>query len=302
LTGLWTTLGAAFRLLVHMRAGYACGALGLFALSVVVVAFRWQLVLRALGQTIAARETLLAYLASMFAANVTPARTIGGDAGRIAIISSRSDAPVAVVTASVLYDRLSEVPAIGLLVLLAAPVLELSPGIVGGVVAVLAVLFGVGPVRRILTSRIGRWHTALVGVKAEQGRLGIALALSVFVWLLDISRIMCEGAAFGVALTPSQAASVSVLRLAAGVIPVPGGVGVTEGALIAALVWLGVPSTTATAMTIVERAIMYGGGTCAGFLALMVLGGRHVLTRWVRPGRGAPAEQAAALANGTRTP
>ena len=52
-----------------------------------------------------------------------------------------------------------------------------------------------------------------------------------------------------------------------------------EGGLIAGLVWFGVPTETAAAITIVERAILYACGTCIGALSLMLLGGRRVLNR-----------------------
>lgn len=61
--------------------------------------------------------------------------------------------------------------------------------------------------------------------------------------------------------------------------PIPGGVGVVEGSAIAALVWFGVPLETATAITIVERAILYGCGTILGAACLALLGGRRALEK-----------------------
>jgi uncharacterized protein (TIRG00374 family) len=86
-------------------------------------------------------------------------------------------------------------------------------------------------------------------------------------------------AAFGVFLSPSQAATLTSIRLLSGLIPIPGGVGVVEGSAIAALVWFGIPVETATAITIIERAVLYGCGTLIGAVSLALLGGRRVLDR-----------------------
>jgi uncharacterized protein (TIRG00374 family) len=70
-----------------------------------------------------------------------------------------------------------------------------------------------------------------------------------------------------------------VIRLATGVVPLPGGVGVAEGGLIAGLVWFGIPIETATAVTVLERAILYGCGTCLGAASLVLLGGRRIVEK-----------------------
>jgi uncharacterized protein (TIRG00374 family) len=87
------------------------------------------------------------------------------------------------------------------------------------------------------------------------------------------------GRAFDVRLVPSQAAAVSLLRLGSGLVPVPAGIGVVDGALVAGFIWLGLPMQTAAALAIVERAITFGWATALGAVALLLLGGSRALKR-----------------------
>lgn len=279
MTGLWNTLTTAAKLLTEVRVGFVVGALGVYLISIGIVAVRWRLILRALGVRVSVWDSLLTYSAGVFAGNVTPARTLGCDACRVGLIRTRSDASIAIATASVLYDRASEAPAVALVALLALPTLRPSALIVTAIAVVLATLLLVGPVRRGIASQFAGWHATLVGVPVGRGTVAAALGCSMLVWIQDVTRITLVAAAFGVWLTPSQAATLAAFRLLSGLIPVPGGVGVTEGSYIGGLVWFGVPTETAAAITIVERAILFGVGTCLGAVSLMLLGGRRVLNK-----------------------
>jgi glycosyltransferase 2 family protein len=278
-TAFWHTFTSAGALLTHIRAGFALGALGMYLASVVVVAFRWRLILAALGVKTTVWNSLLTYSAGVFVGNVTPARTLGNDAVRLTLIRTRTTASVKAATASVVYDRASELPAITVIALLAMPTIRPPLVVVLAIVAVLAVLAFVPAVRAAISMRIAKWHDAIVGVPVSRGSVAAALGCSMVVWLQDITRITLVAAAFGVFLSPSQAATLTSIRLLSGLIPIPGGVGVVEGSAIAALVWFGIPVETATAITIIERAVLYGCGTLIGAVSLALLGGRRVLDR-----------------------
>jgi uncharacterized membrane protein YbhN (UPF0104 family) len=90
MAGLWNTLVAAAKLLTEVRPGYVGAALGVYGLSLVLVAARWRNLLDALGCRAGIWETLLVDSASVSVGNLTPARTIGCDACRLALIRSRS--------------------------------------------------------------------------------------------------------------------------------------------------------------------------------------------------------------------
>ena len=111
------------------------------------------------------RDALLTYSAGVFVCNVTPARTIGGDATRAALIKPKVDAPGKLVAASVVYDRATD--AIGVLVLaaLALPVLwhSSSAPFIVTVLALAALGLAVPQIRKLVRGRIAKWHEALVG-------------------------------------------------------------------------------------------------------------------------------------------
>ena len=279
MTALWHTFAGAALLLTHMQLGFAVGALAVYLSAVWLAGARWCLILRALGATSGTWNAVMTSSAGVFVGNVTPMRTIGNDAVRIALIRTRSDASITTATASVVYDRVSEVPAVIVVFLLATPTFHPSLAIVFAIVLVCAALAFVPGVRRAITAKLAKWHEAIVGVPVGAGSVAAALACSLGVWLLDLTRFTLVAAAFGVFLTPSQVATVTAFRLLAGVVPLPGAGGAIEGSSIGLLVWFGYPAEMATAITAVERLILFGCGTMLGGLSLALLGGRRMLER-----------------------
>jgi len=285
-TGLWTTLTTAAKLVTHVRSGFVLAALAAFLAGLTTVAFRWRFLLAALGTPTSVWNTFLTYSAGVCVGNVNPARTVGGDAVRLALIRSRTNASMSAATASIVYDRLSEVPAITIVALLALANLRSSSTVVIAVLAAAAMALAAGPVRRALLSRISRWHDTLVGIPLERSTIATIIGLSIVVWSFDLTRTTLVAAAFGVTLNPSKVATLAGFRLLSGLIPITGGVGVVEGGLIGGLVLFGVSTETATAITIVERAVMYGCGTLIGAASLVLVGGLRMLR--ARPNLATP--------------
>src|SRR5262249_58814321 len=99
---------------------------------------------------------------------------------------------------------------------------------------------------RRLMPRVAKWRPAAIGGVLGRAPFAAGVGCSLVIWSLDIPRIRLVGRAFGVGLVPAQAATVSLLRLGSGLVPVPAGIGVVDGALIAGFIWLGLPASTAT--------------------------------------------------------
>src|SRR5262249_10739587 len=165
--------------------------------------------------------------------------------------------------------------------------------VVAGLLAVCAA-FAARPLFRRLAARLAERHRAIVG-RDMRAAMAKAVGCSLMVWLLDISRIMLVGAAFGIRVTPSQAPAFARLPLGGGIAPVPGGIGIVDSALIAGFMWLGLPKETAAALAIVERGIVYGWNTVLGAVALLLLGG----TRAVNNARAESAAVDVAADSGT---
>jgi len=298
-TGLWTTLTTAAKLVTHVRSGFVLAALAAFLAGVTTVAFRWRFLLAALGTRTSVWNTFLTYSAGVCVGNVNPARTVGGDAVRLALIRSRTNASMPVATASIVYDRLSEVPAITVLAILSLANLRSSAGVevVIAVLGTATAALAFGPVRRAIVSRISRWHDTLVGIPLQRSTILTIIGLSMVVWSFDLTRTTLVAKAFGVTLTPSKVATLAGFRLLSGLIPIPGGVGVVEGGLIGGLVLFGISTETATAITIVERAVMYGCGTLIGGASLVLVGGLRMLRARPNPTNVANLEHPENLVN-----
>src|SRR5262245_46469364 len=272
---VWSTITAAIAVLGRAKPGFVAAAFAVDTVALVLMAFRWRVLLRSLGSGASLWETLLAYSGGVCVCNITPARTLGGDACRAALIPRPSGSPPAkTIVASVFYDRLADVPGILLLAVLALPLIR--PKSAGWTVVAALVLAGMAlaarPLYSRLVSRIGQWHRTAIG--DLRGRsMAVAVGCSLVIWVLDITRVVLVGQALGVGFVPSQAAAVSLLRLGSGAAPVPAGIGVVDSALVGGFMWLGQPVSTAAAMAVVERAIVYGWGTALGALSLLLLGG-----------------------------
>jgi uncharacterized membrane protein YbhN (UPF0104 family) len=291
---LWATITGAFEVLEHARPGFVLAAFAVDTAALVIMALRWQILLRSLGSGTTLWEALLAYSSGVCVCNVTPARTVGGDACRAALIPRPGGSPpLKSIAASVFYDRLTDVAGILLLTVLALPVILPRSSHRTGLVllALVGTVVVARPLLRRIVSRLTQRHQVLVELTPRRS-LAAAIGCSLAIWLLDITRVMLIAAALGVAFAPSQAATVSLLRLGSGAVPVPAGIGVVDAALVGGFMWLGQPPPTAAAMAAVERIIVYGWGTALGAVALVLVGGRRVLQKSrandFEPGTGEP--------------
>jgi uncharacterized membrane protein YbhN (UPF0104 family) len=280
-SAFWSAVAAITGVLSHANVGVVVAAVAVDTGSMVLQSFRWRLFLSSLRSGATLWDALLAYAAGVCVCNITPARVIGGDAARAALIPRPAGSPpLSAMAASVVYDRSADVAGALLLIPIALPALRLQSSywLPAGLVLAVAGVFAARPLFRRLTARIAERHPALIG-RDMRGAVISALGCSVVISLLDITRITLVAAAFGVRFTPAQAASISLLRLGSGIVPVPAGIGVVDGALIAGFMWFGLPRDTAAALAIVERSIVYGWDTLLGAAALLMLGGTKALTK-----------------------
>jgi uncharacterized membrane protein YbhN (UPF0104 family) len=278
---LRSTITAAVGVLGQAELSLVAAAFAVDTVAMILMAFRWWVLLRRLGSGASLWEACLAFAAGVCVCNLTPARMVGGDACRAALIRRPGGVPpVKAIAASVFYDRLTDVAGFLMLGVLALPAIQpRAPRRVGLALLALAVVaFLARPLFRRLASRIDRWHEAVIG--HTMGRsVAAAVGCSLVIWLLDITRVMIVAQAFGVRIGPSQAAVVSLLRLGSGAVPVPGGIGVVDGALVGGFMWLGQPAATAAAMAVVERSIVYGWTSALGGVSLLLLGGVRALKK-----------------------
>ena len=259
---------------------YVGAALFLYVLSVVMMGWRWQRVLRGMGQPVRLRDTSLTHLMSVFVNNVTPGR-VAGEVFRVAMLRKRTGMETGRVLASLGWDRVTDAVPLGLMVVLALPtllrVLPVPAGsprwlaLSGG----LLVLLGLGLRWQLgrLQALLRRFYARLQAFAVRPRELRQATFISCAVWAMDSARIWLVAVALGAPLRPWQAIPLSVVMVLGGLVPTIGGLGAIEGGLTAALCLFGSSLDQALAVTALERGISYVLASGAGGLVLLGLGG-----------------------------
>ena len=251
-------------------------AIILYAVSVPLAAFRWQAVLRGLHVQAPLGRLMLTNLAAICVNNLTPSARLGGEACRVLVVVRSRMTSTTTAVLSIVYERLSEIPAVASLVIVALVMAgrglpRATPVGVTAAVVLVAVLAAVAlRVAPMIRKRLQEVATTRVAPAV----FGVAAAMSVAVWGLDVMRLRAAASAVGAPLTVAQAITLSAITVAAGLVPSIGGLGVIEGSLVGGLVAFGVRPADAAAITAIERAISYGLASVAGAGALSALGGR----------------------------
>ena len=271
-------VGAA---LAHARPALVFAAVALHLGGLVITGERWRGVVAALGGRVTLTRATLVNLAGIFVRNATPTTGLGGDASRIALLRAEGvGLPQA--TASFVYVRAAELPAIAAIVLLALPaaaaaIARSARAIEIAAAAAAITSIAVFAARRRLTSQIAVARAAMARVAIAPGAFGAAVLYATLAQIETVLRTIVVAAACGMSIGVQQAATITALTIAGGLVPTVGSIGAIDGAMIGGLMMSGATADTAVAITLVERAISYGLSTALGAAALALLGGRAIV-------------------------
>jgi uncharacterized membrane protein YbhN (UPF0104 family) len=264
----------------HWAAFFA--ALGLASLNYCLRFGKWQYYLRRLGVTqVPAGESALVFL-SGFVLTITPGKL--GEVFKSAVLARTHGVPAERTAPIVVAERLTDVIAIVIWVVVG------STGFRGGgywaLSGMLAVAVGLlcilwEPPLRNLLARIerGRWARfgpklasalASLRVVASPSALALPVLLSLIGWGLEGVALHLLLAGFGHAPTLSFSLFFyATATLAGALVPVPGGLGVTEAMIHQQLVSLaGTPEPVAAASMILIRLATLWWAVLVGFAAL----------------------------------
>ena len=287
--GIWQTILAATQRITTARSPYVSAAVMLYLASLWIVGARWRRFVGAIGGVIGLRRATLATLGGIAAGNLTPSSRLAGEACRITLGRLGGTVTWRQATVAALWDRLSEVPPIVVLTVMAAvAVRNLSSRTrsVALIAVLLLSLLGVAIARRAVRGSgrgLAAWREK-VEFDVIRGRVFLTgIGYSCLLWLQDFLRLKCVTLAFGVTLSPAQTAMLSIIAWLGGLVPTIGGLGAVEGGLVSGLMALGVDLPTAGAITALERAISYGLSTVAGVIVIALLGGRSLWSGLRRP-------------------
>jgi uncharacterized membrane protein YbhN (UPF0104 family) len=280
LQSIWHTVAISAARLSTARPGYAAAALALYVISVFIAGARWRGFLRAQGGDVGVGRATLATLGGIAAGNLTPSP--GGEMCRIALVRIGGRATWSQATIAAVWDRLSELPPILVLGAMAAvAVRSLASGsrartIAAGVV--LTVALGALALWRLRRSGVALrgWQSRLARHRVSARLFAAGVGYSSLLWLQDFLRLTCVTLAFGVSLSPTKIATLSIVAMLGGLVPALAGLGPVEGGLVAGLMAFGVDLPTAAAVTALERAISYGFSTATGAVVIALAGGRSL--------------------------
>ncbi|MBI1908807.1 MAG: flippase-like domain-containing protein [Deltaproteobacteria bacterium] len=283
---LWSSFVKAVYSLGEVRLSYVLTAVALYTVSVVISGARWKKILLGLGCPVRLSQTSIGIIIGIFVSNILPSSRIGGEVSRITLLRKWTPIDLKKAFVSIFYDRVAAlVPSLFVVALSFPTLLRLFHrfnNIILIALLILVLMIGlflsyrsIGKFREWVLSRRRLVHSFRINPK----NFGGAIGFSSLVWLQDLLRLMVVSAAFGVHLSITQAATLSIVILICSIMPSLGGLGPTEGGLTAALHLFGVSLETAIAITLLERAVSYVLSTCAGSIAVATLGGRRFLMR-----------------------
>lgn len=283
-TDIITTLGESLGMLEQVKIRYFVLAFLAYLLSVYLFAVRWQQVLISIGYGLKAVDLVPVIFGGIFANNLTPASRAGGEPLRIFWINKKFGINYTDGFISILFERLVEAIPISLLliyVLYSFPSLEIkllperNNLMLNSTFLLLLGFFAIGLIIWIFRANVS---STLYRVRNHWRQLHksfvAVLVLSSGVWVLDVIRLKLIALALDLPLSLALIATVSVLYLVLGSLPItPGGLGIVEGGLISILLYFGLPLASASSFVFLERFISFGLSSLIGFFYLFYYGG-----------------------------
>ncbi|MCE4617324.1 MAG: flippase-like domain-containing protein [Desulfurococcales archaeon] len=215
----------------------------LYIASTFAWAFRWWYLLRKAGTKACFKTVYESVLGGILVNNLTPSLKAGGEGFRVFWLRLREGVPMARGIATTLYERLSEVPPVAVLVVIGLHYLG---------VPIIPGFFDVKGTTREW------WKTLKDDSKKVLKRPGVfvvATTISSLIWLQDVIRLYLIAHAVGLDISMGLAATLSVSYLVLGMMPTPAGVGFVEGGFIGILIKFGYSLESTIAMVTLERLV-----------------------------------------------
>jgi uncharacterized protein (TIRG00374 family) len=249
-----------------------------YYLTFVARAYRWRWMLsqagvnRKHGYDVPTIPTFVEmFLLSWFANCVVPAKL--GDAYRSYLLKRECGASFSTALGTILAERLVDLTVLFSVMSLAGLVAfrghlpgEAQKTLIGGLILLVVGVIGLtllwllrerleGRMPLRIRDQFGRLHDAVFTCVRRPGK---TLALSVSIWFGDGIRLFLVALALGEHLSLPTAAFVALMSSLLTTLPItPAGLGVVEGAMIVVLKLVGVESSMAGSITLLDRVVTY---------------------------------------------
>ncbi len=256
--------------------------LGLSLVNYGLRSWRWHIYSRRVGAEVSLAQSVFYYV-SGFALTTTPGRV--GEAFRLWMMQRCNGAPYEKTLPVLAADRLSDLGAVGLLMLLCLLAVSPQPWLLATALAATSVSFLMALRPQMALAAVGmgfratgRWPRLFGRLRGMVRRMALlfspeilllSLALALAGWLAECYAFFLVLQAFGAELPLHQAVFVFTSGMLVGAMTmIPGGVGGTEATMLALLAAQGIPMELAIPATAVIRVATLWFAVALGCLAL----------------------------------
>lgn len=270
--------------LVYIFVGFAAITMAFFMRT-----WRWSVLLRTSGYVVP-RDILFKSLMFGFLLNyLLPARA--GDIARGAVLKTTEKTPMGISLSTIVIERAMDMLTLALMLGIGA--MFVSRGRTMSIVAIAALaitfllvvmLFFAYRYDAFISRKLGRRFPAISGfmssmkeglyrIYSNPSALMLSIAISVPVWIFEISGIYIAAIAIGYKIPFSLAVVSGITSFLAQTIPItPGGIGIYEGTMAGVLVLFGIPVSTGVSLALVDHFVRSSVTIIFGMVSTIHLG------------------------------
>lgn len=270
--------------LVYIFVGFAAITMAFFMRT-----WRWSVLLRTSGYVVP-RDILFKSLMFGFLLNyLLPARA--GDIARGAVLKTTEKTPMGISLSTIVIERAMDMLTLALMLGIGA--MFVSRGRTMSIVAIAALaiafllvvmLFFAYRYDAFISRKLGKRFPAISGfmnsmkeglyrIYSNPSALILSIAISVPVWIFEISGIYIAAMAIGYKIPFSLAVVSGITSFLAQTIPItPGGIGIYEGTMAGVLVLFGIPVSTGVSLALVDHFVRASVTIIFGMVSTIHLG------------------------------
>jgi len=276
----------AARLLGEMR-GFTNGLSGglyYYLLAIIIYfgssllwALRWWLILKRVGDNVSYFDAYIAIMGGILFNNITPSLKLGGESFRAAWVWITDRVPLDRTLLSIFYERLTEVPGV-----LLVGIIAISAGLLDIVHATsfhysLLALSIAGLsfdwIREVWRETVKRIKSDAKILVKDWRLTVISASIGIIIWIQDFTRFYLIARAVGIHISIGESAILSIAYLVLGMGPTPAGIGFVEGGLTSIIIAMGYPVDKAGLIVLGERLISSVMASLVGLILILARGG-----------------------------
>lgn len=252
------------------RLEYLCAAIVVYSLTLLILSFRWKMIVSCMGGHLSISDAYQAFVAGVLISDLTPMRI--GDLSRPFIIRNKIDINLGM--ASVAVDRFADIATVSLLGISGIMLVSAHRGgwfIIPAIAAPLIILFTVAliwmkrPLILDIIERIGYMRITAVAnalnkvfdnLNDIRGLMAKSIFLTLIAWICHAFRIVLIARSFGYDPPIQLLFFFQPLVSALSLTPITlSGLGLVEGGMTTLLAGVGIPIAVGLSIALIDRAL-----------------------------------------------